>query len=97
MNTFDWVKINTSFQFYSKETLKGMARYDTSEGKWSIWKIGFFFLFSLSPFAPSHLVECACRFCPRIYIYIYNRVKMRHGEEGGVSQGRMRGGRMTYP
>ena len=46
MNTFDWVKINTSFQFYSKETLKGMAR--CQHYKVVHLEKGFFFSFFFS-------------------------------------------------
>ena len=78
MNTFDWAKINTSFQFYSKETLKGMARHQCY--KVVHLEKRFFFLFS----------SLSTRACVSILpknIYIYNRVKIRHGEEGGRARG----------
>ena len=85
MNTFDWAKINTSFQFYSKETLKRMARHQCYKVVHLEKKVFLSFFFSLHQSARVDFAQ--------EYIYIYNRVKMRHGEEGGVSQGRMRGGR----
>ena len=78
MNTFDWVKINTSFQLYSKETLKGMARFQHYKVV-HLEKRFFFLSFPLST-----------RVCVSILpknIYIYNRVKIRHGEEGGGESG----------
>ena len=85
MNTFDWVKINTSFQFYSKETLKGMARYQYYKVVHLEKSFSFFLL--LSP------PECACRFCPRIYIYIIESKydTARRGVESGKMRGRSDG------
>jgi hypothetical protein len=51
INTFDWVKINTSFQFIPKRHLKERRDVIAVKGKWSIWKTDFSFS-SLPPFAP---------------------------------------------
>ena len=82
MNTFDWVKINTSFQFYSKETLKGMARYQCY--KVVHLEKRFFFLFSsLSTRA------CVSILPKNIYIYIIESKydTARRGVEPGEDEG----------
>jgi hypothetical protein len=97
MNTFDWVKKNTSFQFYSKETLlEGMARFDASKREVVYLENLFFLSPSLSicssPRAWSVVrVDFAEEYI-YIYIYthIYNRLKIRRdmawrrGESGGM-------------
>ena len=88
MNAFDWAKINTSFQFYSKETLKGMARCQHYYDKVAHLEKRFFFSF-FSSLHQSVRVDFAQEY---IYIYIIES-KYDTARREGVNQGRMRGGR----